>query len=97
MGTALFAGVWSGLALGTWQAARRGTVAERASNAVAIAALSMPEFLVALAALALPAARWHWFPVSGIADPALRFLDDPLARAADVIRHSCCPRARSRC
>ena len=52
MGTALLAGVVAGLALGTWQAARRGTVAERASNAVTIGALSVPEFLVALAALA---------------------------------------------
>ena len=80
MGTALLARRGRGLALGTWQAARRGSVAERASNAVAIAALSVPEFLVALAALALPAARWHWFPVSGITDPALHRLHEP-ARA----------------
>jgi peptide/nickel transport system permease protein len=91
MGTALVAGVLAGLALGTWQAARRGTVAERASSALAIATRSVPEFLVALAALALPAARWHWFPVSGIADPALHDSMNAVGRAADVIRHLVLP------
>src|ERR1019366_9996791 len=91
MGTALVAGVLAGLALGTWQAARRGTAAERASSALAIATRSVPEFLVALAALALPAARWHLFPVSGIADPALHDSMNAMGRAADVIRHLVLP------
>lgn len=91
MGTALLAGVVAGLALGTWQAARRGTVAERASNAVTIAALSLPEFLVALAALALPAARWHWFPVSGMTDPVLHLSMNSLERALDLMRHLALP------
>jgi peptide/nickel transport system permease protein len=91
MGTALLAGVVAGLALGTWQAARCGTSVERASNAVAIATLSIPEFLVALAALALPAARWHWFPVSGITDPALHVFMNPFARAIDLMYHLALP------
>jgi peptide/nickel transport system permease protein len=91
MGSALVAGVVAGLALGTWQAARRGAVAERASNALAIATLSIPEFLVALAAVALPAARWHWFPVSGMTDPVLHFSMNPLERASDVLRHLALP------
>jgi peptide/nickel transport system permease protein len=91
MGVALLAGVVAGLALGTWQAARCGTVAERASNAVTLAALSMPEFLVALAAIALPAARWHWFPVSGMTDPVLPVSMNALERAWDVMRHLALP------
>lgn len=91
MGTALVAGVLAGLALGTWQAARRGTTAERASSALAMTALSVPEFVVALAAVALPAARWHWFPVSGIVDPAMHDSMDAIGRVADVLRHLALP------
>jgi peptide/nickel transport system permease protein len=91
MGTALVVGILAGLALGTWQAARKGTPAERASSALTVAALSIPEFLVALAALAIPAARWHWFPVSGIVDPAMHDSMSALGRAADVFRHLVLP------
>ena len=91
MGTALVAGVLAGVALGTWQAARRGSPAERVSSALAVATISMPEFLVALAALALPAARWHWFPVSGIADPAADDAMGAIARALDVAHHLVLP------
>lgn len=93
MGTALIAGVLAGVALGTWQAARRGSGAERATSALAIATLSIPEFLVALAALALPAARWHWFPVSGIVDPAMHDSMNAFGRTADVLRHLALPAA----
>ncbi|HZX68972.1 MAG TPA: ABC transporter permease, partial [Candidatus Elarobacter sp.] len=92
-GCGLIAGVLGGIALGTWQAARRGTRAERATSALAIATLSVPEFLVALAALALPAARWHWFPVSGIVDPAMHDSMGAVGRAADVVRHLTLPAA----
>ncbi len=91
MGTALLIGLLGGVALGTWQAARRGTIAERVSGAVALTLLSVPEFLVALAALALPAARWHWFPVSGMADPAGQDSMNALARAGDVLWHLALP------
>lgn len=93
MGTALVAGVLAGVALGTWQAARSGSTLERATSVIAIATLSVPEFLVALAALALPAARWHWFPVSGIVDPAMHDSMDALGRATDVVRHLALPAA----
>lgn len=93
MGTALFSGVFAGLVLGTWQAARHGTLPERTTSAIAIATLSIPEFLVALAALALPAARWHWFPVSGIVDPAMHDSMDWFGRMADVGRHLVLPAA----
>jgi peptide/nickel transport system permease protein len=91
MGTALVAGVLAGVALGTWQAARRGSRAERVSGTFTIALISVPEFLVALAALAFPAARWHWFPVSGIADPAGQDSMTALARTADVLWHLALP------
>jgi peptide/nickel transport system permease protein len=91
MGTALFTGLLAGVALGSWQAARRGTRGERISNTLTVAVLSVPEFLVALAALALPAARWHWFPVSGITDPAASDAAGSLSYAWDVLRHLVLP------
>jgi peptide/nickel transport system permease protein len=91
MGTALIAGLFAGVALGTWQAARRGTLAERVSGVAAITVLSIPEFLIALAALALPAAAWHWFPVSGVADPALHDSMSALGRIGDTARHLVLP------
>lgn len=91
MGTALALGVLGGLALGTWQAARRGSALERVTGAIAVATLSVPEFLVALAALALPAARWHWFPVSGIVDAGTHDALGIFGRAADIGRHLALP------
>ena len=93
MGASLACGLFAGVWLGTWQAARRGTIAERVSTSLAIGALSVPEFLVALAALALPAARWHWFPVSGIVDPAGHDSMGAIGRAVDVLRHLALPAA----
>ncbi len=91
MAAALCAGVLAGTALGTWQATRRGRPAERASSTLALVILSVPEFLVALAALALLAERWRWFPVSGIVDAASHDSMDVLGRAADVVRHLALP------
>jgi peptide/nickel transport system permease protein len=93
MGTALGFGVLAGLALGTWQASHRGTTAERVSGAITVATLSVPEFLVALAALSIPAARWHWFPVGGIVDPAMHDSMSAAGRALDVLRHLVLPAA----
>jgi peptide/nickel transport system permease protein len=93
MGTALITGLLAGVALGTWQAARRGRPAERVSSAIIVTLIATPEFLVALAALALPAARWHWFPVSGMADPAGTDSMNVFARTADVLWHLTLPAA----
>ncbi len=91
MGTALALGIAAGVGLGTWQAARHGTPAERATSAAALTLIAIPEFLVALAMLAIPAATWHWFPVSGIADPAGQDSMSALARIGDVARHLALP------
>ncbi len=91
MGTALIAGMLAGLALGTWQAARAGTIAARVSGALSVATLSIPEFLFALFALAVPGARWHWFPVSGVVDPAMHDSMSAAGQALDVLRHLVLP------
>ena len=91
MGTALVLGLIGGVALGTWQAARRGSVAERAVGSVILVVLSVPEFLVALGAVAVFAVRWRLFPVSGIADPAMHDVMSMSGRVLDVIRHLVLP------
>jgi peptide/nickel transport system permease protein len=91
MSTALVFGLLGGVALGTWQAARRGAFVERASSVLTIGLLSVPEFLIALAALALLAARWHLFPTGGIIDVAAQSDASIISRATDVARHLVLP------
>jgi peptide/nickel transport system permease protein len=91
MGVALAGGLVIGVALGTWQAARRGTRAERVSNALTLAVLSVPEFLLAIAAFALFAVSWRWFPAGGIVDPAMHDSLGAGGRALDVLRHLVLP------
>jgi peptide/nickel transport system permease protein len=91
MGTALVLGLIGGVALGTWQASRRGSVAEHAAGSAILFALSVPEFLLALGALALFAMRLRWLPVSGMVDPAMHDSMGMVARMADVVRHLALP------
>jgi peptide/nickel transport system permease protein len=93
MGTALAFGVVGGVALGTWQAARAGTRAERAIGGLTMLALSIPEFLLALGALTVFAFRFRWFPVGRMIDPAMHETYSPFGRAVDVLRHLTLPAA----
>ena len=90
-GIALLAGIAGGLALGTWQAARRGSAAERVSDALAIILLSSPEFLLALGALSLFAIRWRWFPGGGMVDAVTHDGRPLVGRIADVGAHLALP------
>ena len=91
MGTALVAGLAAGLALGTWQASRGGSVADRAAGTATLVVLSVPEFLVALGAMALFGASLRWLPVGGMRDPALHESFGFLGRVLDVARHLALP------
>ena len=91
MGAALVVGLSGGVALGTWQAARRGTVAERVSGALAMILLSVPEFLVALGALTVLALALHWFPVGRMIEPAMHETYGFVGRVGDVLRHLALP------
>ncbi|MFI5310654.1 MAG: ABC transporter permease [Gemmatimonadales bacterium] len=91
MGAALALGLAGGVALGTWQAARGGSLAERTTGAAALLVLSVPEFLVALAALALFAVRWRLLPAGGMVDAAMHESFGLGGRAADIARHMVLP------
>ena len=91
MGTALAFGLAGGVVLGTWQAARRGSAAERASGALTMVLLSIPEFLVALGALTVLALGLRWFPVGRMIEPALHETYSYAGRVGDVLRHLALP------
>ncbi len=91
MGAALLVGLVGGAALGTWQAAHAGTAGERISSAVAMITLSVPEFLLALAAIGLLSVRWHLFPVTGMVDVAMHDSMPFGGRVVDTLRHLVLP------
>ena len=91
MGTGLTLGLVSGVALGTWQAARRGTVGERLSGALALAVVSVPEFLIAIGAIALVARHLHWLPASGLIDQRAHYSLGAAGRVGDVLTHLALP------
>lgn len=90
---ALLAGLLGGVALGTFQASRRGTVADRVAGTATLALVSVPEFIVALGAILLFAVRWHLAPVSGMVDPVRHDTMSAAGRAWDVVSHLTLPAA----
>jgi peptide/nickel transport system permease protein len=91
MGTALALGLAAGVALGTWQAARQGSLAERLTSSVTMFALSVPEFLIASVALAVLAVNWRWFPAGQMVDPAMHDSYGFWGRVHDVVSHLALP------
>lgn len=91
MAAGLGAGVLAGIALGTWQGTRAGSLAERLTGGAALALLSVPEFLLALAVVALFGEWWRALPVDGMVDAALHDAMGAGSRAVDVLRHLLLP------
>jgi len=83
---------WLGaVALGTWQAFRQGRWLARASETVAIGVLSIPDFVMALAALWVFAFRLRLAPSGGMVDVALHDSLTLAGRTADVVAHLALP------
>jgi len=91
MGSALVLGLFGGVGLGAWQAARRETRAARISNVAALTLLSVPEFLLAFAAVAVLAGRWRLFPIGGMIDFAQHDSMSFVGRLLDILRHLALP------
>jgi peptide/nickel transport system permease protein len=66
-----------GIPLGCWSAVRRGTWFDRASGILAVAAIAVPSFVVALYALLVFAVALNWLPAIGAGEPG--HLGDELA------------------
>lgn len=91
MGTALAVGFALGLALGLWQAARRGTLLDRAASAATVTLGSIPDFWIAIGLMLLFALELRWLPVSGMVDTVMHDYMSPAGRAWDVARHLVLP------
>lgn len=87
MGTALLLGFVGGAAVGTWQGWRDGPAA-RLVDRLALVALSVPDFVLALLLALGPALAWGWFPVSGM---RTEFGPGGIAGAVDLLRHLALP------
>jgi peptide/nickel transport system permease protein len=91
MAPALLVGVLAGAALGTAQGVRAGGALDRASGAVSLAVLSVPEFLVALLASGVFAIRLGWFPGTGMVSADISSGAGFGTLAWDVVRHAFLP------
>ena len=91
MGTTLVLSFALGIALGVYQALRRGTARDRVLGAVSLAFYSLPDFWLALMAVLVFA---YWVPVlpaGGAVDAVLYDYLGPAGRVADRLRHLVLP------
>lgn len=91
MGTALAVGFALGLALGLWQAARRGSLFDRVASAATVTIGSIPDFWIAIGLMLLFALELRWLPVSGMVDTVMHDYMSPAGRVWDVVRHLVLP------
>ena len=91
MGTALVLSFATGIALGAWQAARRGTAADRAVGTASLIVASLPEFWLGLVLLLVLAYRFPIFPGTGAVDVSMHDFMSPMGRLGDRIRHLALP------
>lgn len=88
MGTALVLSFGFGVALGAWQASRRGTAADRITSTASLIVASLPEFWLGLMLLLLFSSRFPIFPSYGAVDPIhdlLPFADRVIDRARHLV------------
>jgi peptide/nickel transport system permease protein len=91
MGTAILAGFALGVALGAWQAWRRGSRVDRAIEAFTVAIGAIPDFWIALALLLTLSLGLGWFPVTGMVDEIMHDYMSPAARVRDLLWHLTLP------
>jgi peptide/nickel transport system permease protein len=91
MGTALVLSLAFGITLGAWQAARRGTTADRVASTTSLVIASLPEFWLSLVLLLLLAYRLRLFPGGGAVDLVTHESLSLVGRAADRLRHLALP------
>ncbi|HJU74661.1 MAG TPA: ABC transporter permease [Gemmatimonadaceae bacterium] len=91
MGTAIVVAFALGVLLGAVQAYRRGSRFDAAMGHLSLTLASIPEYLLAIALLALFAYRFPLFPTGGMADAVLSRFNSPLQHARDVAWHLVLP------
>jgi peptide/nickel transport system permease protein len=91
MTTALTIAFTLGVLLGALQAHRRGSRFDDIAGTLSLTIASIPEYLLALALLALFAYRIPIFPTTGMSDPVMWRFYSPLERLTDLARHIVLP------
>jgi peptide/nickel transport system permease protein len=91
MSTALVVAFALGIALGAWQAHRRGSRFDSLASTVSLTLASIPEYLLALVMMTLFAYKLSLFPTGGMSDPVLWRFMTPVQRLTDVARHLVLP------
>ena len=91
MGTALALSFAAGIALGAWQAAHRGTAADRVVGTASLIVASLPEFWLGLVLILVLAYRFPVFPGGGAVDVTMHDFMSPLGRIGDRLRHLALP------
>lgn len=90
MSLALVTSLAAGMALGTWQGSRVGTVGDEAASTVSLVVYSLPEFWLGMLLLQLFAQELQWLPAGGIVAPTHEYL--PFGeRLQDRARHLVLP------
>lgn len=63
-----------GLPLGIYAAIRRGSLFDRVSSALSMAAVALPQFWVGIVLLFFLSFKFHWFPLGGYGTPVLWYV-----------------------
>jgi peptide/nickel transport system permease protein len=88
--TALGASFLLGVAIGAYQASHRDSLIDRVLTSWTVVASALPEFWVALGAMAILAPTME-LPVSGMTEAALHRYLSPMGKALDIARHLVLP------
>lgn len=91
IGSALLFSAIAGLSLGTWQAMRRGSRAERISSTLLGLAAGVPDSWLALVLLGMLGVQWGLFPLNGPCDPVTCGESSGWAATLDALRHAVLP------
>ena len=91
MSVALALSFLGGIAVGVWQAMRRGRLVDRAISGVLLLFYSVPDFWLALIVLLT---FGYWIPIlpaGGVVDAVMHDYMSPLGRVLDILRHLVLP------
>lgn len=84
-------GIIAGIAIGTWQAARRDRPLERIASTATLAIISTPDFIIVILMLTVFALKLGLAPSTGITDPVMHNSMSALGRLADIVSHLTLP------
>jgi peptide/nickel transport system permease protein len=90
-GTVLLLNFTLGLALGVWQAVKKGSRVDKALTGLSLVGYAMPSFWLGLVLAWAFAVKLRWFPSGGIRDPLLSPDVSFFAQAADLGYHLVLP------